>query len=67
MKHIFLILLLFISLLSCKKEISAVTNDEYRANLKEGLTDSLCLQTYRNFDFSRATLNRVDSIDLLVV
>lgn len=66
MKYILAIAVCLLLVLSCKKEATTVTNDQYLTKVKEGLTDSLSAVEFQKLDFSRALVNRVDSIGMYV-
>lgn len=67
MKPIFLITLVLLFILSCKKEINnTVAIDQYISKVKEALADSMSAADFQKLDFGRAVLNRVDSVNLYV-
>jgi hypothetical protein len=64
MKRTFTLLIFCFIVFSCKKEISHIGSDHYLRNVKSSLKDSLSNNDYSSLDFSKAVLNKVDSVDL---
>src|SRR5690242_13870644 len=56
-------LLFFVAFVSCQKE-SVSKNNRYLENVKAALKDSVSASDYTQFDFSRAVLSKVDSVQL---
>ena len=64
MKRIYTLIIFSAILFSCKKEISQIRSDHFLQNVKASLKDSLLSDDYIRLDFSKTTLNRVDSAGL---
>jgi hypothetical protein len=64
MKYLISICLLFVFITSCKKEIKTIDSSAYLRNVRTGLKDSLAANDYAQLDFSKAILNKVDSVQL---
>ena len=66
MSRIFYPLLLLIVLVSCQKGIRQ-SQDDYIENVRNSLKDSVSREVYRNVDFERSVLSKVDSIQLFIL
>lgn len=64
MKQIFTLIIFSVILFSCKKEISKVSPDGLLQKVKISLKDSMNAGDYANLDFTKAVLNKVDSVHL---
>lgn len=66
MKHIFLFSIAFICMISCRKEVTAISNTDYMAMVKKNLADSMSTVDFEKLVFDRAVVNRVDSIGMYI-
>ncbi|HWJ25923.1 MAG TPA: hypothetical protein VNS32_05230, partial [Flavisolibacter sp.] len=66
MSRIFYPLLLLIVLVSCQKGIRQ-SQDDYIENVRNSLKESVSREVYRNVDFERSVLSKVDSIQLFIL
>lgn len=64
MKKIYTFAIICFFILSCKKEITGPASDAYLQNVKTALKDSLTTSDFSNLDFTKAIINRVDSVSL---
>lgn len=64
MKPIVTLLICSVLLAACKKEITATNGNEYLKNVKAALKDSMSGSDFSNLDFTKAIVNRVDSVSL---
>src|SRR5260221_14235285 len=68
MRHLTLITLALLLIVSCKKEISNKNNfSGYIENVKAALKDSLSTNDYSTLDFSKPVLSKVDSVQLYLL
>jgi hypothetical protein len=66
MKHALLTLMVIVSIVACKKEITPL-RDSYLENVKSGLRDSLNRQDFQQLDFNKSVLSEVAKIELYVL
>lgn len=64
MKQIFTLIIFSVVIFSCRKEVSKINPDHYLQNVKSALKDSLNETDYSVLDFSKALINKVDSVNL---
>jgi hypothetical protein len=64
MKQAFTLITLTLILFGCKKESRGTSSDDFLHNVKAYLADSLGGNDYVSLDFSKAVLNKVDSVNL---
>ena len=67
MKQIFTLIIFSFILFSCKKEISQAGSDRFLQKIKISLKDSMNESDYAALDFSKAILNKVDSVNLYLL
>lgn len=67
MKPVLTLLLGSVLFLGCKKEIGSHNVNEYLQKVKFALKDSLAQLDYSSLDFSKAVMNRVDSVSLYLM
>lgn len=67
MRKVYILIITSLIFLGCKKEMQHFSKDSFLQNLKTSLKDSLSIADYASLDFSKALLNRVDSVQLYFV